>query len=340
MQKNGGPESAPKRYSAAVRAVVRYAWIAALFLVFLALAYSFILGPSDADDSVVREVIVSPDDTLEEVGATLAVERLAKHWFTLSLAAWLTGSGGEVRPGGYQIAPSMDAWTLIHAFREAPYLSWIDVPQGLRKEEVADVFADAFEWDARDIEAFLTERSVSPDLSEGVYYSGTYLMPSDISPQEVAGRLRTKFEDTFAPLAEEAAKQKRPWAEVITFASIIERESGRLDKKLVAGILQNRLDKGMKLQVDATLQYITGNDEEGWWHVPHSDDKYVESPFNTYIYAGLPPAPIASPAFSSIEAALNPQKTSCLYYLHDARGLIHCSDTYSQHLRNIDYYLR
>jgi len=311
-----------------------------LALVVLALGYSFGFGPADARNAVPREVIVEPGKTLEQLGITLAEEGLTKHWFTLGFAAWIVGRHGEVRPGGYRIAPSMDAWTVLHAFAEAPYLTWIDVPQGLRKEEIADLFATTFDWDERAREEFLAERSVSPDLSEGAYYPGTYLMPSDIAPREVAGRLRTKFEDTFAPYAELAAEAGRSWLEVVTFASIIEREAGRHDKRLVAGILENRLKKGMKLQADATLQYVTGNETEGWWHPPSSEDKFIDSPYNTYMYEGLPPAPIASPALSSIEAALNPQPTSCLYYLHDARGAIHCSTTYAGHKANIDRYLR
>lgn len=332
--------SAKSNYFHALTFVKRYGWIPILALVVLTLAYSFVFGPARAEDTLPREVIVSPGDTFAKTADTLMREGLAKHWFALPLAAWLTGVSGDVRPGGYRIAPSMDVWTILHAFSEAPYLTWIDVPQGLRKEEIVSIFAEEFEWDEMEMKEFLEERSISPDLSEGAYYAGTYLLPSDIAPRDVAGRLRTKFEDAYAPYAHWASMEGQTWEDVVTLASLIERESSRTDKKLVAGILKNRLEKGMKLQVDATLQYITGSEEEGWWHMPSSEDKYIESPFNTYIYEGLPPAPIASPALSSIEAVLDPEDTSCLYYLHDNRGTIHCSATYEGHKANIDRYLR
>ncbi len=331
---------AKKNYLVALSLAKRFGIVIALVLIALTLTYSYIFGPANEQDTVKREVIVAPGESLPRVADSLMRDGLAKHWFALPLVAWLTGVNGEVRPGGYRIAPSMDAWTILHAFSEAPYLTWVDVPQGLRKEEIAMLFAKEFNWEEREIEEFLEERSISPDLSEGAYYAGTYLMPSDISARDVASRLRTKFEDAYAPYAHWASMEGQTWEDVVTFASIIEREAGRTDKKLVAGILKNRLEKGMKLQVDATLQYITGSEEEGWWHAPSSEDKFVESPFNTYIYEGLPPAPIASPALSSIEAVLDPADTSCLYYLHDNRGQIHCSATYEGHVANINRYLR
>lgn len=329
-----------KRYASALHLAKRYGWMVALLLVLLTLGYSFVFGPADVRDTVPREIVVNPEHSLAGIADMLEKEGLAKHWFALPLTAWLLGESGEVRPGGYRIAPSMDAWMILHALKEAPYLSWVEVPQGLRKEEIAELFVKQFEWNEQEMTEFLEERSVSPDLAEGAYYSGTYLMPSDISPKDVATRLRTKFEDSYAPYAHWASMEGKTWAEVVTLASLIERESSRTDKRLVSGILHNRLARGMKLQVDATLQYITGTEEEGWWHPPSSGDKFIESPYNTYIYEGLPPTPIASPALSSIEAALDPEETSCIYYLHDNRGQIHCATSYEQHLRNIDYYLR
>jgi UPF0755 protein len=96
----------------------------------------------------------------------------------------------------------------------------------------------------------------------------------------------------------------------------------------------------MLLQADATLQYATDTKETGWWAAPDPDDKYVESPFNTYQHEGLPPAPIATPSLASIEAALDPEPTSCLFYLHDGNGRIHCSPNYAGHLANVDRFLR
>jgi UPF0755 protein len=121
---------------------------------------------------------------------------------------------------------------------------------------------------------------------------------------------------------------------------LVQREAaGSHDMRLISGVIHNRLKQNMPLQIDATLQYITG-DFENWWPVPRSSDKFIDSPFNTYQNKGLPPLPIATPSKEAIKAALNPLKTDCVYYLHDSRRVIHCAKTYDQHKRNIRNYLR
>ena len=95
----------------------------------------------------------------------------------------------------------------------------------------------------------------------------------------------------------------------------------------------------MSLDIDATLQYVKGT-EENWWPQVESKDKFIDSPYNTYKNTGLPPHPIANPGLAAISAALNPLTTSCLYYLHDKYGRIHCSPSYAGHKTNIELYLR
>ena len=122
-------------------------------------------------------------------------------------------------------------------------------------------------------------------------------------------------------------------------ASIIQREAGgKKDMRLISGIIWNRIFAGMRLQMDATLQYAKGNEEEGWWPQVDPKDKNIDSPYNTYKYDSLPPTAIANPGMAALEAAYNPQKTSCMYYLHDKKGNIHCSKTYAEHKRNIEKY--
>lgn len=95
----------------------------------------------------------------------------------------------------------------------------------------------------------------------------------------------------------------------------------------------------MNLQIDATLQYAKGNQIIGWWPPVFPEDKYIDSPFNTYENSGLPPAPIASPSLASIVAAANPQSTSCIFYFHDSKSNIHCSRTYKEHVAKIKKWL-
>ena len=96
----------------------------------------------------------------------------------------------------------------------------------------------------------------------------------------------------------------------------------------------------MALQIDATMQYTLGKNSEGkWWGSIVLDEKQNDSPYNSYLHKGLPPTPICSPNIDYIEAALNPEETDCLFYLHDHFKQIHCAVTYEEHLQNIKKYL-
>ncbi len=112
---------------------------------------------------------------------------------------------------------------------------------------------------------------------------------------------------------------------------------------LIAGILWNRLLKNMKLEVDATVQYARDDRDNlttGFWKSITPEDKEIDSKYNTYEYAGLPPFPISNPGLDAIDAVLNSVETDCLYYLHDSNRQIHCAVTYQEHLANIEKYLK
>jgi len=122
-------------------------------------------------------------------------------------------------------------------------------------------------------------------------------------------------------------------------ASIIQREAASSsDMALISGILWNRLNAAMPLDVDSTVQYARGNTATGWWAPVTKADLSIDSPYNTYINKGLPPHPIDSPGLDAINAAMYPASTTCIYYLHDSSRNIHCSDTYAEHLSLIKKY--
>ena len=129
-------------------------------------------------------------------------------------------------------------------------------------------------------------------------------------------------------------------------ASIIERETKTDEERpVVAGILINRLDIDMGLQADATVQYAAASincraeEECNWWPILTKGDLAINSPYNTYRFRGLPPAPIASPGISSLRAAVSPEESDYLYYLHDADGGVHYAETLSEHNENVRIYL-
>ena len=274
------------------------------------------------------------------------VEKLKSEGFIKNARAFgfaFRWAGGDtIASGGYSLSKAMNVWQAADALTRGPSLKWVVIPEGLRKEETAGILAKELGWSDEEKEKWITVYTDSEtDYVEGVYFPDTYLIPTDEPPLEVAKRLRARFEEKFAPYAKGALEQNIRWPTLLKLASIVQREAaGREDMPQIAGILWNRLLAGMRLEVDATLQYARGDTGSGWWAPITPKDKQLDSPYNTYRHEGLPPHPIASPGIDAISAVLHPKETKCLYYLHDDSGMIHCAETYGEHLENIEQYLR
>lgn len=262
-------------------------------------------------------------------------------------------------PGAYKLSKSMTAWELANAIKKGPYMRWVVIPEGFRKEQIAEIIASELRWDKATKEKWITTyTSMKYEEIEGIYFPDTYLIPINEEPLAVADRLRAKFNEEFAPFAAEALKQNIKWDTLLKIASIVQREAaGKDDMSLIAGILWNRLLQGMKLEVDATIQYVRDDvihygearyDKQpanytsagSWWEPIKPDDKNIASPYNTYRNKGLPPHPIANPGLDAIQAVLEPTETECFFYLHDSAKQIHCAETYEEHEANIEKYLK
>ncbi|MCA9366099.1 endolytic transglycosylase MltG [Candidatus Kaiserbacteria bacterium] len=212
------------------------------------------------------------------------------------------------------------------------------IEPGERREQVADNFGDILRWDRAEREQFLSLIAGStPPLRDGKYFPGHYLVNKDASPQAVAERLLEQFKSEVADRYPTEVDRVVPLTDALTIASLLEREAYSFeDMREIAGVIWSRLFIGMNLQLDATLQYAKSDTQGGsWWPLVVPDDKYIDSPFNTYQNAGLPPSPIASPSVEAIVAALNPKATDCLFYFHDERGGFHCSTTYEEHVSKL-----
>lgn len=223
-----------------------------------------------------------------------------------------------------------------------PSVRVVRVQEGLRKEQVAEVIGGKLDWSEAEKYDFINAHLAlnTTDL-EGRYFPKTYLFNKDENPIDASGMMFDEF-------SKQTSKIKKPKGADITnpdtalkIASLIQREAaGKHDMNLISGIIWNRIWSGMRLQIDATLQYAKGNEEDGWWKMVLSEDKKIDSEYNTYMYKGLPPSPIANPGLDAIAAAYNPAKTKCMFYLHDRNRKIHCSVTYEEHKRNIQKYYK
>ena len=249
---------------------------------------------------------------------------------------------GDIVSGAYKINTSQTVENISKILHGKPYMKWVVIPPGLRKEEVAEILATNLGWTKVQKNNWINVYTkMKFDYIEGVYFPDTYLIPVVETPLQVVNRLVAKFNEKFAPHILSFNKQNTQWTKGLILASIVQREAANdADMPLIAGILLNRLNQKIPLSVDATLQYLRGDKGKGWWAPISVVDKKTVSPYNTYKNAGLPPHPISNPGLPAILAVLNSTKTDCLYYLHDKDRVTHCAVTYTEQQTNILKYLK
>jgi len=248
----------------------------------------------------------------------------------------------NIKSGGYILRGNMGALDVLKKLNGEPDLIWISYSSCLRKEQIGEILGTSLGWNEEQMNKWNTEyTNTKPEYFEGVYYPDTYLIPRNESGDKIAKRLINRFNEKFAPYAEKYVQANIRWVTGLKIASLIAREAaGKQDMHLISGIIWNRLNEGMPLQIDATMQYTRGKNSKGkWWGSIDLTEKQNESPYNSYLHKGLPPTPICSANIDYIEAALHPAETDCIFYLHDSKQGIHCAKTYEEHLQNIKKYL-
>jgi UPF0755 protein len=313
----------------------------AFFVMSLLVAYSYSFGPSLYDSKYQEHIIIEPTDSLYIIAQRLEERRLIVSAFAFQVAYSFIAGNTPIVSGAYELSPSQDAWSIAREFMKSPHHAWVEIPVGYRLEQVSAILSETLEWSSDDIENFkeLSQASSTFKL-DGIFLPGIYLIEKKSAPQTVVSMFYTRVSDLYRDILQTSVVKNVSLSDALIIASLIQKEAaGKSDRNLVSGIIHNRLEKNMKLQIDATLQYIKGY-EGDWWQTPYSEDKYLESPYNTYTHTGLPPGPISNASIETLKAALNPQLTSCLFYLHDPKARIHCSATYAGHLSNIDAHLR
>lgn len=296
------------------------------------------LAPSNAS---VQTVFVVPQQSASfDVPSELARQNLVKSEAGFRFLYNFLVAGKTTAPGGYRLDGNMHAWETIRHLSARPDFLWVTVPEGLRKEQVGILLADKLGWPDSYKGEWNRVYEESDQYREGVYFPDTYLFPHEETPEQIAGRFVDRFNEKAGPYLNKFASRNLTLKEGITIASLIERETGNpAEMPLISGVIHNRLSDGMRLQIDATIQYAMGNNESGWWpRVRGSDTRTVVSPYNTYHHDGLPPGPIASPGLAAIAAAANPTETECMFYLHSNK-IMYCAETYDKHLENIERYL-
>lgn len=314
--------------------------IIAAFAVATAL-FHFLFGAPEPDATPERFTVpleTAGNSTIRKLAAKGFVRNETAFRFALLL---LGKDPADLKPGGYALSRGFGALKTARIITGEPVLQWIVIPEGLRKEEVFERLRPVFTWGEADAEAFLNSYQQMPStLPEGMYFPDTYLIPLDEPAAAVGIRMIRRFNEKFEPYAKKLLAENIKNDTALKIASIVQREAaGKDDMPLIAGIIWNRLLKNMRLDIDATVQYARGRTTGGFWAPLKSENKSLESAYNTYRVKGLPPAPIANPGIAAIEAVIRPAKTECLFYLHDNDKRIHCAKTFDEHKENIRRYL-
>lgn len=277
--------------------------------------------------------VINKGSGASQIGKKLESAGLIKSALAFKLYLQFTGQSGKLMPGEFRLTPSYTLFQTVSTLFKGPVEIWVTIPEGLRREEIASKFAVSLDKD----EAFTSEFLQISKGKEGYLFPDTYLFPKEASASAIVKRMEATFNSKTSEFTPK--NSNLTFSEAVTLASILERETKTdAERPIVAGILLNRIEIGMPLQVDASVQYAVGT-SKNWWPILTLDDLAIKSAYNTYKNRGLPPAPIASPGLSSLEAAMNPEKSDYWYYIHDSKGIIHYAKTLSEHNANIAKYL-
>ena len=329
-----------------------FIFVAPLIVIILVIVGSFlwwnnaVSAPSSTASD--KRILIKKGASAATIGQDLESKGVVKSSLAFKLYTQINNLTKKIPPGEFLVPTNLTLEEVVKLLIKGPREVWVTIPEGFRREEIADRLLESLELTGNEASLFRSEfLSLSANL-EGYLFPDTYLFPKDVTPQAVINRVKTIFDQKKASeLDEPLAQSKVSFSEAVIIASIIERETlTEGERPTVAGILLNRLEIGMPLQADATVQYAIGSKECvgkvgcDWWRVPTKEDLKLNSPFNTYLNPGLPPAPIANPGLVSLKAALAPEPSAYLYYIHDSYGKIHYATSLDEHNRNISLYLR
>ncbi len=276
------------------------------------------------------------------IAQMLKKEGIIRHPLMFKLYTRLHGEA-VYQKGNHSVSDSMSYQDILQVLESAPEVDEKDIrkvviPEGYELWQIVDLLTENGLGDKaafyHEIEngvfdfPFVAEIPRSENRLEGYLYPDTYLFSVQESEYEILARMLENFNQKVLP-AYHAYGTEKTLDEILTFASVIEREAANDEERpLVASVFRNRMEIGMKLESCATVQYILKERKD----VLSKDDIAIDSPYNTYLYYGLPKGPIAAPGIASIEAALHPADTEYLYFLatEDGSGNLF-SKTFEEH---------
>ncbi|MFB5662161.1 endolytic transglycosylase MltG [Alteribacillus sp. HJP-4] len=309
------------------------------------------LEPIERDSDSEKRVEIPIGSSAGTIGKILEKEGLIKNAFIFRYYTRYKNESG-FQAGVYELSPSMSTDELISQLKEGtmeaePSLRFT-IPEGKWFEDIVEIIAEETSYDKEEIvdelddedflEKVIDNYSIITDdiLDEDIRYPlEGYLFPArydfyeeEPSIQEIAVKMIERTEANVVEFSEQIEAGEYNVHEVLTIASIVEREAQQAeDRPIIAGVLYNRLEQDMKLEVDPSVAYAI----EEHVYMTSYEDLESESPYNTYRYEGLPPGPIASPGQGALKAALEPENNDYLFFYARPNGEVIYNVDYNEH---------
>ncbi len=297
------------------------------------------------DSGTPVQVEIPPGSGTGEIARILAKAGVIENSAMFRLRARLDDVDGKLRSGVYDFGTGMGYDAVVDRLLVGPPVRYVTVtiPEGLRVDQIAERIAEKTGIPAEEIitlaaqaSAFAPERpylaEAFNDSLEGYLFPKTYRVVEGSTATDVIGLMLDQFEAELASVDLSYPESRgMTLNEVVTLASMVEREA-RLDEErtLVSSVIYNRLDRGMRLEIDATIEYVIRENRPRLLN----KDLEIDSPYNTYRNAGLPPGPIAAPGLASLQAAAAPVDSEYIYYVLTSKDGAHTfTETYDEFLR-------
>ncbi len=282
--------------------------------------------------------------TLKRVSIKLKEKQLVKSSLSFQILAYIRGQQNKLMAGEFELSPSMPPLEILETITSGKTILYeITIPEGLRIVEIAALLNDKKIVSAKEFikwtrsKELMEPLGVSSSSLEGYLFPDTYRFSKNIPAKDIV----KKMTQTFLKKAAKPEYKKRAkelgfnFNEIVTLASIIEKETGKAkERKKISAVFHNRLKKNMRLQSDPTVIYAIPNFDGNI----HKKDLSIKSPYNTYKVKGLPPGPIANPGHASIVAALYPETSNHLYFVSRQDGSHKFSNNLKDHNRAVRKY--
>jgi len=302
-------------------------------LMFLIVILFFIAAyfPSEENSSIQKIINIPSGSNAKEIVNILEENKvIRKNNYIFRILIKVSKLEERLKYGEYNLSPAMNMLQILDKLvRGEVILYRITIPEGYTYTQIAELLD---EKEIIERESFINLVKDGEKSWEGYLFPDTYEVPKRYGSENMLKLLLSNFNHVVdKKLKYKAEEIGFSMDEIITLASIIEKEAKFAEeKRQISSVFHNRLKKDMKLQSCATIQYILGKPKE----ILEESDLKIDSPYNTYLYKGLPPGPICNPGLDSIIAALEPAEEDYLYFVLGENGRHIFSKTYQEHLKN------